>query len=218
VTFSITQDGDFIGGEEFEFSTTKDGWSVSGSESTGITNTARTDSPYQSDNNEVYFTINSGNTIFYKKGDQWTFNTNVICNWKVEGTKSGIQFGRAETGQPYSSDSNEVSFQINDYSTDPFAEDDEFEFRVTESGLGYGKTVRDIVKVPGTNEDKAVLYAAYKSIPFPQAVLVSSGLYSTQYINSFDCPAPEQPGTSSSQVGTKTNSTFTTSESGVTTV
>ena len=161
MTFRITQTGDFTGGEEFEFSTTKDGWSVSGSESTGITNTARTDSPYQSDNNEVSFTINSGNTIFYKKGDQWTFKTNVICYWKVDGTKSGIQLERAETEQPYSSDSNEVSFLINDSTVPvPFAEDDVFTFSVTESGLGYGKTVRDIVKVPGTNKDTAVLYAA----------------------------------------------------------
>jgi hypothetical protein len=38
--------------------------------------------------------------------------------------------------------------------------DDGINFQIAASGLGYGKTVRDIVKASGTNSSNAVLYAA----------------------------------------------------------
>jgi len=158
VTFYIIETVDFTGGEQFTFSTTQDGWSVSGSVS-GAQQAARTDVPYTSDNSEVSFTINSGANRFYEQGDTWTFDTTMTGSWVVDGTVSGTQSDRAYNGLWYTSDNSEVSFTIAEGST-PFGEGDTFTFIVTESGLGLGKSVRDIVKVPGTNGASAVLYAA----------------------------------------------------------
>ncbi len=86
-----------------------------------------------------------------------------VCNsgeWSVEGLKIfGVQKNRAYTGIPYSSDNGEISFVIREKSR-PFASGDSFTFEASESGLGYGRSVYDIAKVPGTHGMNAVLYAA----------------------------------------------------------
>ncbi len=80
--------------------------------------------------------------------------------WTVEGLKIfGVQNNRATTGDIYSSDNGEISFVIRQ-KTRPFAGGDSFTFEAAESGLGYGKTVYNIAKVPGTHGMNAVLYAA----------------------------------------------------------
>jgi hypothetical protein len=157
VTFYILESGAFVVGSQFTFSTTHDGWSVTGSVS-GAQQAARTDIPYTSDNSEVSFTINSGANRFYEQDDTWTFDTTITGNWVVAGTVSGTQSDRAYNDLAYTSDNSEVSFTITEGTT-PFGEGDTFTFTVTESGLGLGKSVRDIVKVPGTNGASAVLYA-----------------------------------------------------------
>jgi hypothetical protein len=168
VTFYIL-DGtaDFIVGDKFTFSTSDDGWSVVGSVS-GAQQDARTDTAYTSDSGEVSFTINSGASRFYKNGDNWTFTTTATGSWLVVGTSSGVQSGIAENNQWYTSDAGEVTFAINEGST-PFAENDEFTFDVTESGLGHGTTVMDLERIDGTNGGSAVLYAATASGVFRSA-------------------------------------------------
>ncbi len=159
VTFLIEETGNFAGGETFTFSTDRDAWTVTGTESAGPHPNAKTDVAYTSDNSEISFTINSGTNYFYQDGDTWTFDTTVTGNWQVEGTVSGIQSETAENGVEYSSDNSEVTFTITEGTTS-FVPTDSFTFDTTASGLGYGKEVRDIVKVTGTNGITAVLYAA----------------------------------------------------------
>ena len=90
--------------------------------------------------------------------EAWTV-TRRATGWEVSGEpgKSGIQTLVAYTGSPYSSDNNEVTFTIVGEAFEP---GDYFKFTITESGLGYGRTVKDIVKVGQTHKDSAVLYAA----------------------------------------------------------
>jgi hypothetical protein len=158
VSFFINQIGQFAEGDQFSFTTKKDAWSVEGSIS-GNKSNARTDVPYISDGLEVSFTVHPGEKKFYKNGDTWTFDTTATGNWRVAGTVSGIQNSVAETGILYRSDYNEVTFTIS-FGGNQFTEGDKFEFDVQDSGLGYGRTVREIIKVPGTNGATAQLYAA----------------------------------------------------------
>lgn len=159
VSFFINQTGQFAEGDQFSFITKKDAWSVEGSISGEKIEKARTGVPYISDGLEVSFTIHPGEKKFYKNGDTWTFNTTATGNWVVSGTVSGIQNSVAKTGILYRSDYNEVAFTIN-FGATQFAAGDQFEFDVQDSGLGYGRTVREIIKVPGINGANAQLYAA----------------------------------------------------------
>ncbi|MDY6988040.1 MAG: invasin domain 3-containing protein [Thermodesulfobacteriota bacterium] len=147
----------FALGDTITFSTTRDGWSVSGSVSGAMTQDARTGVEYTSDNDEVSFKINAGSR-FYQTTDFWTFNTTITGDWEVVGTVSGTQFSRAQNNMAYASDNYEVRFTISEGATG-FDPGDDFSFNVTESGLGYGTVVRDMVKVPGTHGATAVLYA-----------------------------------------------------------
>jgi len=145
--------------DTFTFRTTTE-WQVSGSVSGAQSKTATTGAAYTSDSGQVAFTISAG-SIPFKVADQFTFSTTAAETpyWNVVGTVSGLQTSKAYNGTSYTSDSNEVTFTITEGAV-LFAEGDKFTFDVTESGLGHGKTVRDIVKVPGTNGNAAVLYAA----------------------------------------------------------
>ncbi len=151
--------GDFTKGDKFTFSTTRDQWRVEG-DSAGLQANAYTDVPYTSDDGEVSFTINDGENRFYGKGDQWTFNTNETGEWLVYGSKSGVQQNTAYTDIPYVSDNEAVSFLITGAEDNLYADGDMVTFEVQESGLGYGRDVREIVKVPGTHGASAILYAA----------------------------------------------------------
>ncbi len=157
VTFSIAANPgqSFEDGESFRFNTSAGTWEVRGSKS-GVIGTAYTGQLFTS--SSVSFLIEEGNTP-YQNGDTWTFTTTRDEAWEVEGTVSGLQNKKARTGVPYSSDNSEVSFTINAGSV-PFAIGDRFTFSTQSSGLGAGNVVHEIVKVPGTHEDVAVLYAA----------------------------------------------------------
>ncbi len=156
VTFWIEGSGNFVVGDYFTFDTAEDVWSVTGF-SSGPQSNARTDVAYTSDNGEVSFTITSGSR-FYQHNDTWTFTTTATGDWVVTGTVSGVQINRAQTGTAYRSDNGEVSFTISQGSVG-FVPGDSFTFTVQESGLGFGSTVRKIVKATG-NGAAAVLYAA----------------------------------------------------------
>lgn len=100
------------------------------------------------------------------KNETWTVIyacTEADCvsgSWLVTGSQSGVQTLKAFSDAAYQSDNEEVSFTIVEQGASRgFAEGDVFEFQVTQSNLGYGAYVQDIVKVPGTHRDSAVLYA-----------------------------------------------------------
>jgi hypothetical protein len=136
-------------------------WEVRGSVAGVQSNNATTDVPYVSDNGEVQFTIIPG-TIDFGLGDSFTFTTTSasLPFWRVVGSVSGVQQNVARTDLLYRSDNGEVEFLINSGFID-FEEGDRFEFDVISSGLGHGRTVRDIVKAPGSGiGNSAVLYAA----------------------------------------------------------
>ena len=144
-------------GDRFTFTTTS-GWRVTGTVSGIQTNTAETGSAYTSDNNEIGFTIVAGGVPF-EVGDQFIFSTiEGTTFWNVSGTASGMQSKRAFNDRFYISDNLEVRFTISEGST-PFVSGDTFTFTVTESSLGHGWNVWDIVKVPNTHGSTAVLYA-----------------------------------------------------------
>jgi hypothetical protein len=113
---------------------------------------------YTSDGNEVSFTIHGDD---FEIGDNLTFSTTISPPfWVVYGTVSGIQSGIAQNNIGYTSDNGEVTFIIYEYEgAIPFATGDTFTFTVTASGLGHGWTVWDIIKVPGTHGNTAILYA-----------------------------------------------------------
>lgn len=154
VTFYI-EGSRFRSGDQFVFRTYEDNWNVSGSVS-GREGTARTDKPFE--NGRVSFTITGSEDRAYEQGDEWTFETRAIGKWQVSGSKSGLQDSLAETGIPYTTDSGEVSFTIVN-TGGFFMQGDDFVFEVQESGLGFGRIVREIVKASGSGET-AVLYAA----------------------------------------------------------
>ena len=136
-------------------------WRVSGTVSGVQSDIAHTGCSYDSDNDEVAFTIYSGK-IPFEAGDAFTFTTiGPTTFWTVSGepTKSGDQHYPAQNNIVYTSDNDEVSFIINE-GLIPFADGDMFTFDVTASDIGHGWTVWDIVKVPNTHENLAILYAA----------------------------------------------------------
>ncbi len=136
-----------------------DNWTVEGSQS-GSQDNAETDELYTSNNGEISFTITSTSVNPYHSGDTWTFDTMVTGNWLVSGNVSGIQEKYAFNDMIYESDGKEVTFIINEEGL-PFKEEDTFNFKVEESGLGHGKTVKDLARVPGdTHGENAILYAA----------------------------------------------------------
>ncbi|MGA1869633.1 MAG: invasin domain 3-containing protein [bacterium] len=131
------------------------------------------------DSHCLYFNINKGRMTIptlssYSKTETWTVFYEEDY-WVVVGSVSGPQRGRAETSYTnssllYESDNKEVSFYI--YQGEAlFTQGDCFEFQIIESNLGYGKVVRDIVKVPGTHGENAILYAGT-----PYGVFKSTGL------------------------------------------
>jgi hypothetical protein len=154
-------DTDFMEGDTFTFTTTSS-WQVQGTYSGAQATDAQTDTTYTSDTGGISFTINlAAGAVKPFVGDYFTFVTTIapMPYWTVAGSKSLLQTNIAYTDITYSSDNFEVSFLIEEGST-PFAEGDKFTFDVNDSGLGLGTTVRDMVKVPGTHGDTAVLYAA----------------------------------------------------------
>jgi len=156
VTFYV-EGSRFRTGDKFVFNTYEDNWNVSGSES-GSQGSAKTGKAFTSSNGGVSFTITGSEDRAYERGDRWTFETRATGKWQLVGSKSGVQDNFAQTGIPYSTDSGEVSFII--VNTGSFFEQgDDFVFEVQESGLGFGKIVREIVKTSGSG-DVAVLYAA----------------------------------------------------------
>ncbi len=160
ISFTIISGAtDYTLNDSFTFTTTA-WWKVTGTVSGAQTNTATTGAAYGSDNNEVGFTVTAGSVPFIVD-DQFTFSTTAASMpyWNVQGTVSGPHTTKAYNGVPYASDNGEVSFVITPGAT-AFAQGDTFAFRVTASGLGYGKTVGDIIKVPLTHGNTAILYAA----------------------------------------------------------
>lgn len=157
VKFHILSTGSIALGDQFTFTTTADSWKVTEG-ATVLATPAKTNTSYTSANGAVTFTITIG-SVFYAMGDKFEFDTIPTGEWVVKGSVSGTQTKRAQTDVPYTSANGEVRFMINS-GTNTYLPGDKWTFNVTESGLGYGKIVRDIVKVPGTNGSTATLYAA----------------------------------------------------------
>ncbi|MBF0452468.1 MAG: Ig-like domain-containing protein, partial [Candidatus Magnetomorum sp.] len=106
---------------------------------------------------QQYTSVHGESFVFYFDGA-----------WKVFASQTGEQGATAETGAYYLSDNEDVEFIIIAGSV-PFGHNDTFAFKTDPGGMGCGKTVKDIVKVPGTSSDDATLFAAassgvYKSI------------------------------------------------------
>jgi len=158
LTFYIAGVG--AAGDSFTFSTTADSWTVTGSVSGLQATRAKTNQTYTSNNGRVSFRINPG-SYFYRNPDRFTFDTTPTGEWVVKGSVSGTQTRRAQTDLPYVSDNKQVYFTIVEGAT-PYVIGAVWTFHATESGLGYGKIVRDIVKASG-NGASAVLYAATAS-------------------------------------------------------
>ena len=142
---------------------------VNGSISGQQARTATTGSNYTSDNSEVSFKITAGKVPFTHL-DTFTFQTYEArpAYWTVEGSKSGMQAGIAQTGQVYTSDNGEITFTIAERGSG-YSDGNTIKLRVEANKLSHGWTVWDFVKVPGTHGDTAVLYAAtntgvYKSL------------------------------------------------------
>jgi hypothetical protein len=133
-------------------------WEVQGSSSGLQVNEAETGTAYQTDGNEVGFTIADAARL-YEAGDEFTFTVNQANPyWRVDGSVSGLQDDEAYTDVAYISDNQEVSFTITS-GVSVLADGDTITLEVTESGLGYGRIVRDIEYASGSGES-AVLYAA----------------------------------------------------------
>jgi hypothetical protein len=95
------------------------------------------------------FTSNIGeNCVFYLAGE-----------WNVRGSISGVQGVPASNNIYYKTDNEEVEFIIISGST-AFGHNDTFSFTAESGGLGCGKSVQDIVKVPDTHGLDAELFAA----------------------------------------------------------
>ncbi|MGD9731039.1 MAG: WD40/YVTN/BNR-like repeat-containing protein [Desulfamplus sp.] len=160
----------FIVGDVIEFETVPlSYWQISGTVSGMQAKIAYTGVAYTSDNQAVGFTIYQG-TVPFVIGDTFTFQTYEArpAYWTVAGSLSGMQAGIAQTGEVYTSDNGEITFTINEKGSS-FKSGDIITIDVIANKLGHNWTVWDIVKVPGTHNDTAVLYAAtgtglYKSI------------------------------------------------------
>lgn len=169
VKFYIIPNSNFTQGDCFTFQTFADSWNIKADYSDpngGKYGYAKTDIPFVS--SLISFKIYSGENNFYKKGDFFSLHSIADGKWVVTGEVSGTQYARAKNNQPYVSDNDEVAFTI--YTGyNPFVPGDMFEFHIIASGLGAGKVVHDIVKVPGTNGSSATLFAGtdagiYKSL------------------------------------------------------
>jgi len=88
------------------------------------------------------------NCVFYLAGE-----------WEVRGSISGMQGIPASNNLYYRTDNEEVEFIIISGSK-AFGHNDTFSFNASSGGLGCGKSVQDIVKVPETHGLTAELYAA----------------------------------------------------------
>jgi len=205
----------FMVGDVIEFTTTAF-WRVVGSISGVQTNTAFTDIDYTSNGNEVGFKISTGTQLF-AVGDIFTFSTIASAPfWNVSGTASGTQVKKAYTGIPYSSDNNEIGFTVSQGSI-PFAQDDMLTFHVTASGLGYGKIVRDMVKVPSTHGNTAVLYAATNTGVFRSAnggvTWSETGQFPGDFVNTL---AIHPTSTETIYAGTEDSGVWVSTDSGTT--
>ncbi|MGA1863728.1 MAG: hypothetical protein ACMUHX_01570, partial [bacterium] len=159
VEFYIIPNANFTHGDCFTFQTLADSWFIKADFSDpngGKYGNARTDIPFKS--SLISFTIYSGEKNFFKKGDFFSLSSIADGKWVVSGEVSGLQYARAKNDVPYVSDNDEVAFTIRRGYT-PFDSGDMFEFYIIASGLGAGKVVHDIVKVPGTNGSSAALFA-----------------------------------------------------------
>lgn len=170
LSFYLIETGNFTTGDVFTFSTSSAVWEVEGSQSGLQTGTALTGVSYSIDDGTLSFSISleDDEEAEFEEGDMFTFSVFNEYAWVVSGSESAQQTGVASTNVPYSSDNDEVSFTITQGTT-AFEPGDTFSFSTTASGLGHGKTIKDMVKVSGTHADTAILYAAshtgvYKSI------------------------------------------------------
>jgi len=112
------------------------------------------------------FTVYENEQITSAIGENCVFH--LAGQWEVRGSTTGKQGGTATNNLYYHTDDEEVEFIIISGST-PFGHNDEFSFISESGGLGCGKSVRDIVKVPGSHGMTAELFAAtstgvYRSI------------------------------------------------------
>ncbi|KPA18050.1 Ig domain-containing protein [Candidatus Magnetomorum sp. HK-1] len=144
-------------------------WTVQkvGTEHWVLTNESATETYTATLNNnrEAYFDLNTPLSFSVFENQALTSSHGENCvfylagEWKVYGSLSGEQRGTGENNIYYNSDNEEIEFIIMSGST-PFGHNDNFSFRVEPGGMGCGKTVKDIVKVPGTNNESAILFAA----------------------------------------------------------
>jgi hypothetical protein len=161
LSFYLIETGNFTTGDVFTFSTNSAVWEVEGSQSGLQTYTAMTGVPYITDDGTLSFSISldDGEEAEFQEGDRFTFSVFNEYAWVVSGSESGPQNGLAITNVPYTSDNGEATFVITQGTTS-FEPGDTFSFSTTASGLGHGKTIKDMVKVSGTHADTAILYAA----------------------------------------------------------
>lgn len=159
VSFYLIETGNFETGDVFSFSTRGSVWEVEGSEAGLQAGTALSGITYTVDDGSLSFLITSDDDAGFDEGDTFSFSVYNEYAWLVSGSASGVQTGLAATNVPYASDNGAVAFVILQGNTD-FEAGDRFSFSTTASGLGHGKTIKDMVKVPDTHSSGAVLYAA----------------------------------------------------------
>ena len=144
-------------------------WTVQkvGTDNWVLTNESKTES-YTANinsNREAYFDLSTplSFSVFENQSLTSAHGENFILylagEWKVYGTLSGEQRKTGEDNIYYFSDNEEIEFIIQSGSVS-FGHNDNFSFIIESGGMGCGKTVKDIVKVPGTNDDSATLFAA----------------------------------------------------------
>jgi hypothetical protein len=112
------------------------------------------------------FTLYESSQITPNIGDNCVFY--LAGQWNVHGSISGDQGIAASENIYYRTDNEELEFIIMSGSVS-FGHNDTFSFNTLSGGLGCGKSVQDIVKVPGTHGLTAELFAAtstgvYRSI------------------------------------------------------
>jgi hypothetical protein len=112
------------------------------------------------------FTVYENSLITSSIGENCVFH--LAGQWDVYGSISGKQGLPASDNLYYHTDNEEIEIIIISGSI-PFGHNDRFSFTAESGGLGCGKSVHDIVKVPGTHGLTAELFAAtstgiYKSV------------------------------------------------------
>ena len=103
------------------------------------------------------FTIYESTEYTSPIGESCIFH--LAGQWNVYGSLSGIQSMPASNNIYYRTDNEELEFIIKSGSVS-FGHNDSFSFHSSSGGLGCGKSVQDIVKVPGTHGLTAELFAA----------------------------------------------------------